>query len=140
MPSATTSDYLYHNRMKRLLHQVDWTMISNVFIALFTTLPALDGSGGTEVSTSGTGYARVQVATTPGEWSVNGLEYSNTNEIVYGTPTATWGTINGAGIYDALTGGNLLYVAALTTPKVVNDGDGAPKILANQLRITRATC
>jgi hypothetical protein len=44
------------------------------------------------------------------------------------------------GLYDQLTGGNLFYIATLGTPKTVNNGDGAPKILAGQLRITRASC
>ena len=36
--------------------------------------------------------------------------------------------------------GQSYYVATLTTPKVVNNGDGAPRILASQLRISRAVC
>jgi hypothetical protein len=140
MPSATTSDYLHHLQMERLFHGVTWTILTNVYIALFTTNPDLDGTNGVEVLTAGTNYGRQTVAVGSGTWDVSTLEYSNADDITYGVPDATWGTVVGAGIYDAATTGNLLYVAALTTPKVVNDGDGAPKILANQLRITRATC
>lgn len=143
MASATTSDYLYTNQMNFLLHNTAWTAVPTIYVALFNTVPALDGTGGAEVSTTGTGYGRIGVAA--GGW--NGptganLEYSNAADIQYGTPTANWNTIVGAGLYDSDTGGsnNLLFVAYLTTQKVVNNGDGAPKILAGQLRITRATC
>ena len=143
MPSATTSNYLYQKQMDFLLSQTAWSSIATIYVALFTTVPALDGTGGVEVSNSGTGYGRIGVAS--GNWTGPtgaNLEYSNTNDIQFGTPTANWGTINGAGLYDSAIGGtnNLLFVAYLTTPKVVNNGDGAPKILAGQLRITRATC
>lgn len=67
-------------------------------------------------------------------------EFSNISDLTYNVPTSNWGTIAGAGLYDAQTAGNMYYVAYLTTPKTVNNGDGAPKILAGQLRITRATC
>ena len=142
MPSATTSNYLYDGHMSKLLQGTAFTDPSTIHVALFTTIPALDGTGGVEVSTSGTGYARVAVAQGANWTGPSGAnrEYSNTNDIQYGTPSSNWGTIVGAGLYDASTGGNLLFVAYLTTPKTVNNGDGAPKISAGQLRITRATC
>jgi hypothetical protein len=140
MPSATTSNYLHHVQMEELLHGIDYTPITDIYVALFTTNPALDNTGGVEVSTSGTNYGRVAVSVGVAQWNVAGLEYSNAGDITYGVPSSTWGTINGAGIYDAATGGNLLYVAPLTTPKTVSNGDGAPKVLTGQLRITRATC
>jgi len=145
MPSATTSDYLYNQQMAYLLSNTAWTAPAAIWVALFTALPSLDETTtpGQEVNTSGTGYGRVSIGA--GGWSgpsgVN-LEYNNTGDIQFGTPTANWGTIVGAGLYDSDAGGtnNLLFVASLTTSKVVNNGDGAPKILAGQLRITRATC
>jgi len=140
MPSATSSNYLHHIQMEELFHGVNFTPITDVYIALFTTNPALDNSGGVEISTSGTNYGRVAVPIGAVQWNVAGLEYSNASDITYGVPSSTWGTVNGAGIYDAATGGNLLYVSPITTPKTVSNGDGAPKILAGQLRITRATC
>jgi len=143
MPSATTSNFLYNKQMNYLLHNTAWTAPTSIFIALFTGAPALDGTGGTEVPNSATGYARVAI--TNGGWSGpsgSNLEYSNTSDVQFGTPTATWGSISAAGLYDSAIGGSneLLFVAYLTVSKQVNNGDGAPKILAGQLRITRATC
>jgi len=140
MPSATTSDFLHHYQMKKLFHGIDWTNLTNIYVALFTTNPNLDGTGGVEVTTSGSNYSRQAVAVGLAQWNVNGLEYSNANDITYGVPSSTWGVIVGAGLYDAATGGNLLYVTNLTTSKSVNNGDGAPKILQNSLRVTVATC
>jgi hypothetical protein len=142
MPSATTSNYLYNKQMNYLLKNTSWTPPSSLWVALFTTVPSLDGTGGVEVSTSGTNYGRIEIQAANGWQGPSGSnqEYSNISDLTFQVPTANWGTIQGAGLYDAQTGGNLMYVAYLTTAKVVNNGDGAPKILAGQLRITRATC
>jgi hypothetical protein len=141
MPSATTSSYLHQKQMDYLLKNTAWTAPATLYVALYTTVPALDGTGGTEVSTSGTNYARVTIAA--GAWTGPtgaNLEYSNTNDLVFGVPSANWGTITGCGLYDASTSGNLYCVASLSTSKVVSNGDGAPKILAGQLRLSRAVC
>ena len=87
------------------------------FLALFTTDPADDASG-TEVSTSGTAYAR-QSAT----FSVTGDTASNTAAIEFPTATASYGTVSHVGVFDASTGGNLIAHAALTTSKAIDTGD-----------------
>ena len=94
------------------------------------------------MSTAGTNYGRVEILASSGWTGPAGAnkEYSNIADIAYLVPTANWGTVTGAGLFDASTGGNLTYVATLTTPKTVNNGDGAPRMLAGQLRISRATC
>lgn len=147
MPSATTSDYLHDTVMNRLLLGSPWTPPSSLWVALFTTVPALDGTGGTEVSTTGTGYGRQELVAATPDWGATGgssREYSNLYNIDFNAPSADWGTITGAGLYDAETGNSgavhLYYVANLTTYKTVNNGDGAPKILSGQLRISRSVC
>ncbi len=154
MTSATSSNYLHNAQMTQLLHGATFPSITDFWVALFTTVPALAGTGGVEVSTSGTAYARVRLLRQSGTgtggdagvsgWTATGsgtnLEYSNTADLIYPVPTANWGTIVGAGIFDASTGGNLLYVSTLSSSRVVNNGDGAPRILAGQLRISRAVC
>ena len=87
------------------------------YLALFTTDPADDASG-TEVSTSGTAYAR-QSAT----FSVTGDTASNTAAIEFPTATASYGTVSHVGVFDASTGGNLIAHAALTTSKAIDTGD-----------------
>lgn len=87
------------------------------YIALFTSNPAEDASG-TEVSTSGTAYAR-QSAT----FTVSGNEATNSAAIEFPTATASYGTVTHIGVYDASTGGNLIAYAALTTSKAIDTGD-----------------
>jgi hypothetical protein len=87
------------------------------YLALFTSNPAEDASG-TEVSTSGTAYAR-QSAT----FTVSGNTASNSAAIEFPTATANYGTVSHVGVYDASSGGNLIAYAALSTSKVIETGD-----------------
>ena len=87
------------------------------YLALFTTNPAEDGSG-TEVSGTGTAYVRK-----PASFTVSGNTASNSAAIEFPTATATYGTVTHVGVYDALTGGNLIAYAALTTSKAIDTGD-----------------
>ena len=138
--AATSSDYLLVKQLDFLLKGTTFTSPANIYVALFTTAPALSGTGGNEISTGGTGYTRMPIAQNTG-WSYNSstLTYSNAVDITFPTPTGNWGTIVAAALYDASTGGNLLLVSPLATPKTVSLGDSSPKILANQLQITRAS-
>jgi len=57
------------------------TALATTYVALFTTNPADDGTGGTEVT--GTGYARVAVTSSSGNWkdpsTATQGQISNTN-------------------------------------------------------------
>lgn len=97
MPSATTSNWLHDKQLDFLLKNVtSWVPPASLYVALFTTVPALDGTGGVEVSTSGTNYARLQISATGG-WVGPGAganrEYVNASDLTYNVPTANWGTI-----------------------------------------------
>ena len=145
MPSAQTSDHLYQKTLDELLKATPFTKPTTIYLALFTTAPNLDGTGGTEVSTSGTAYGRIAIPVASGSWSGpagSNLEYSNAAELSFNVPTANWGTIVGSGLYDSDIGGTneLLWKATLSPSKQVLLGDGAPKVLIGQLRIARATC
>lgn len=143
MASSSASNYLTQKQLDLLLKNTAWTPPASVWVAFFTTAPSLAGTGGVEVSTSGTAYTRQEIVAGGGSWngpSGANQEYSNIADITFSVPTANWGTITAAGLYDASSGGNLLYVATLTTPKSVNNGDGAPRIIAGQFRISRAVC
>ena len=87
------------------------------YLALFTSNPDEDGSG-TEVSTSGTAYARQTAA-----FTVSGNTASNSAAIEFPTATASYGTVSHVGVYDASTGGNLIAYAALSTAKAIDTGD-----------------
>jgi hypothetical protein len=145
MPSATTSDYLYKARNDNLFGLTGTAppTPTNFYVALFVGgVPDLDGNlsvGVTEVGT-GVNYNRIAVPADNLNWQLVGLDYSNILDITFGTPSGDWGLIAGAGLYDDPTAGNLLFTAPLSTSKQVSSGDGAPKILAGQLIISRAVC
>jgi hypothetical protein len=107
---------------------------ASVYIALFTTSP---GDAGTGTEVTGGAYARSAVSTTGGWAAPSGGNGSTSNvaDIVFTSATADWGTVTHIAIFDALTTGNMLYWGALTTPKVVSNGD-LVKFLAGTLVLT----
>lgn len=95
-----------------------------VYVGLFTAAPS-DAGGGTEVS--GTNYSRAQVTQADGSWaSPSGTprSTSNSSTITFATPgSGGWGTVTHFGLFDASSAGNLLYWAALTISKTINQND-----------------
>ena len=87
------------------------------YLALFTSNPADDASG-SEVSASGTAYARQSAA-----FTVSGNTASNSAAIEFPTATASYGTVTHVGVYTASSGGDLIAYAALSTSKAIDTGD-----------------
>jgi len=94
-----------------------YTAPATLYLALFTSNPDEDASG-TEVSTSGTAYARQTIA-----FTTSGNTTSNTAAVEFPTATASFGTVSHVGVMDASTGGNLLAYAALSSSKDIATGD-----------------
>ncbi len=114
---AGKSDYLENKILEHVLKNTSYTSPTTVYAALYTAAPS-DSGGGTEVS--GSGYARTAI--TFGAAASGAIANSAAVEF----PVASggnWGTITHFGIFDASSGGNLLYWAALASSKVVNDGE-----------------
>jgi len=147
---AAMSNYLENKLIDQIFRAQAYTFPSTLYIALFTSATTLtDAGGGTEVSTTGTNYARYSLACSLSAWagtsvSTGGLASagtdgttSNANTITFNAPGSTaWGTIQYFAIYDASTGGNMLIYGQLTTNKTVNANDAAPAFAANALSIT----
>lgn len=95
---------------------------ATLYVALYTSAPNPDGTGGTEVV--GGSYARAAVTNNDTNFpdAVNG-EKSNAVAINFATATANWGTVQAVGIKSAATGGTLYYFANLTASRTVNNGD-----------------
>jgi hypothetical protein len=87
-----------------------------LFLGLFTLAPGRDGQGGAEVN--GNGYIRQAV--TFGN-PVQG-EMSNVNSIQFPQASADWGTVTSIGVWDAQTGGNLLWFDDFVEPLTVTTG------------------
>jgi len=96
--------------------------VPSLYVALFTATPSASG-GGTECA--GTGYARAPVSQNTTNWpAASSASKTNGAAISFGQAGAgDWGTLTAWGIYDALTGGNLLFFGPLTQPSAVASGD-----------------
>lgn len=97
------------------------------YLALYTVAPG-EGGGGTECS--GTSYARQSFTMT-----VSGDTATNAANIEYSTAGSSWGTLVAVGIFDAVSGGNLIAYGNLTTSKTVDTGD-VFRIPAGDLDVT----
>lgn len=91
------------------------TRSSATYIGLYTVAPT-DAGGGTECS--GTSYARQSVS-----MGVSGNLATNSGAVEFPVAGSSWGTIVAAGIFDALSGGNLIAYGNLTTAKTIDTGD-----------------
>ena len=119
--AGSKSNYLELELLDHILGNAAWTAPSSVYIALYTLAPD-DTGGGTEVT--GGSYTRATVTNNDTNFpAASGGAKSNGTAIAFTAATANWGTVVAFGIFDALTGGNLLYWADLTANKVVNSGD-----------------
>ena len=112
------SDYLENKILAHPFSGTTFTPASTLYLALYTVAPSDDGTGGTEVSTSGTGYARQTVT-----FTTTGSQSSNTAAVEYSTATASYGTVVAVGVLDASTSGNLYAVGTLATQKPISTGD-----------------
>lgn len=100
------------------------TVPAQMYLAAFTAAPTSSG-GGTEVS--GGGYARVQVTPNTTNWNAptnsgNAQQITNAVQIAFAQATASWGSVVGVALFDALTGGNMLWYGDLNSPVTVNNG------------------
>ena len=123
------SNYLETKVLDHVFGATAYTAPATLYLALHTANPDEDGSG-TEVSTSGTGYARATVA-----FTTSGNTTSNTAAVEYSTATANFGTVTHVAVWDASTGGNMLAYAALTSSKTIETGD-VFRVPAGDLDIT----
>lgn len=140
---SSMSDYLENKIIDWFFRGQTYTPPATIYVALFTAAPS-DAGGGTEVS--GGGYARQAVSSSLANWAgtqaalsttastgTNGTT-SNNNPVSFGTTSGSWGTVTHFGLFDALSGGNLLFWAALTTPQTIGSG-ATPSFAASSLTI-----
>ena len=134
---AGKSQYLEKALLDHVFGKTTYTGPTTVYVGLLTAAPS-DTGGGTEVS--GGSYARAGLTNNttnfPNATGGSPASKSNGAAITFPAPTANWGTITHFGIYDASSAGNLLYWAALTASKTVNNGDAAPSFAIGALSIT----
>jgi len=124
------SDYLENSVINHYLRATAQASPATVYVSLHTASVGDDGTG---AEVTGGAYARQAIAF--GAPS-NGVA-ANSGVITYPTATAAWGTVTHFGIWDAVSGGNLIYWAPLTASKVIDLGDIA-KFNTGDVTITNA--
>ena len=124
------SNYLETALINGTLRNIQYAVPSTVYLALYTADPT-DAGTGTETTYGG--YARQTVTFSA---PTNGVT-SNTTDILFPAVASGTPTITHIGIKDALTGGNLLYYAPLSSPKALKTGKQFI-VTAGQLTVTLA--
>jgi len=129
------SDYLENAILDHVLGSNTFVKPGTVYIAVYTTAPN-DAGGGVEVSALG--YTRLAVPNTNAYWSpaVGGVK-TNAQTLAFGQAVAPWGTLVAAAIFDAASGGNMLYHGALSVPRVVTAGDTV-RFMAGEIDLTES--
>ncbi len=139
------TNYLENKIQDQLWRGQAFTFPGTLYFALMT-VAATEAGGGTEVS--GGGYARVamvcslanfsgtQGAGTTAASSGTGGQISNNVPITFPAPTANWGTVVAMAVFDAASGGNMLWQSPLVSSKTINNGDAAPAWNAAQFTAT----
>ena len=128
---AALSDYLENKILDHILRATAFTAPTTVYVGLLTSA-STDATAGTEVT--GGAYARVAVVSATTAWNntqgnttgaSTGTDgtIENAASITFPTPSAGWGLVTHWAVFDAATGGNMLFQSALTTSKTINTGD-----------------
>ncbi len=123
----SASDYLENKILDHILGSSAFSQPSK-FLAL-STASLQDDNSGTELS--GNGYTRKAI--TFGTASSGSI--TNSGAVEFDTATGNQGTISHFGIYDASSGGNLLFHGAFSASKVISTGD-VLKVSASALTIS----
>jgi hypothetical protein len=127
------SDFLELGLLDHILLTAAYSQPSNIYIAL-TKSTIDDTHTGTTLPSevSGGAYARKSCAT----WdAASAGSAKNGVAITFVQASAQWGTVTDFGICDAITAGNMLAYAKLTTAKSIATGDTA-KFATGDLKIS----
>lgn len=121
---AAATDYLEAEVLDHILGKGtrDFTPPTELYIGLFTTATADDGTG-TEVG-AGVNYSRQTVTFGAASTAAGVTTALTTADVEFGpATTSNWGTISHLAIFDAATGGNMLFHGALSVPKTITVDD-----------------
>ncbi len=91
---------------------------TNYYLAVSSTLPTASGTNVTEPPSSGSAYKRILLSNL--EQLADGI-ITNSDVISYPESTSNWGTIPFYGVFDSMTGGNLIMYGEFDSPRTVED-------------------
>jgi len=134
------SDYLENEILDHVLNNgraLTYTPPTTLYIALFTSSGGLENNTeGSQTEVSGGAYARQSLNGSTNYFTVAASgATSNYDDIEFPVATDDWGTITHVAVMDALTSGNVLIWGALTSSKIIENGDQF-KFTAGNLDIT----
>tara|TARA_B110000483_G_C18050501_1_gene486310 strand:+ start:584 stop:970 length:387 start_codon:yes stop_codon:yes gene_type:complete len=113
---AEMSDYLEVKLLNLTLNGTAFTAVNDPYVSLHTADPT-DAGTGAEVT--GGSYARTAASFSTATVGVVATDA----DVTFPTATATWGVVGWIGLWDAASGGNMLYHTALDTSKTIDSGD-----------------
>jgi len=116
------SDYLANKLLDHIFKTGEYSVPTNIYVALADTTIADDTTGTTISEPAGGAYARKQHEAY--DAAVAGAS-ENTGAITFVTATASWGTVTDVALIDAATAGNILFYATLDDSKAIGNGDTA---------------
>tara|TARA_R110000744_G_scaffold350997_4_gene456741 strand:+ start:1577 stop:1972 length:396 start_codon:yes stop_codon:yes gene_type:complete len=123
-----------------ILRDTSWTAPATVYVGLIGAYVPADLEAGTiTAEITGNAYARISVKG-DANWSAGSTSGLTDNENAIEFVTAAggdWGYVSGLFLSNASTAGNVILYGALTTPKIVENGDQFV-IAAGDLDITFA--
>ena len=122
------SNYLANKLISATVRNITLPVITDVYLALYTTDPTKDNKGDEVEAES---YNRQKITFNV---PVNGVT-ANANQVDWNTATSDWGNVGWISIMDSASGGSMLYFKALDNPKQVLSGDQF-KIDAGKLNLT----
>ncbi len=124
----SASNYLENKVLDHVLGSSAYAQPSALYVAL-STGSFNDDNTGTELT--GNGYSRKVVTF----GTASGGSISSNSNVEFDTATGDQGTISHFGIFDASSGGNLLYHGAFSASKVISTGD-VLKIASGSLTVS----
>lgn len=120
---SAASNFLENRLLDHTLTATAYTPPGTRFLALFRNVSGnaatnLEAGTLTDEVTGGS-YARTAVTFSAASSGTT----SNNVTVTFPTATADWGTITHVAVMDSLTSGNVLFWGAVTTPKIIENGD-----------------
>ena len=129
------SDYLEKKLLDHTFGKAAYTAPANIFVGLSTADPGDDGA--TLAEPSGNNYSRVSTAAA--DWNAATLgagTLTNANAINFPVASGSWGTITHVALFDASSGGNLLYKSSAISPSQAIGNANQLVISAGSLVVT----
>lgn len=128
--ATVISDYLANKLLDHFFGGSTFSQPGAYYLAFSTADMLADNSGLAEPS--GNGYARTQITA----WAAaSGGQKTNSADVQFPQATGAWGSLTHGGVYDASSGGNLLWGHSISNPQSPVSPN-APKVASGQIVIT----